>query len=125
WLFLLKKKTAKELGRGLESSRVLSEPRAGGGRCQYELPACVAVLMGELLSDPAAPRDPGDIDLPMSELGDDASRKPRERRRPVRKGRKRRAADARHIKRDGRRIERMKKRFGELPIRANTIEQQQ
>src|SRR5262245_6843642 len=62
----------------------------------------------------------------MSELGDDASRKPRERRRPIGKGRKRRAADARHVKRDGRRIgDRMKKRFGELPIRANTIEQKQ
>ena len=65
---------------------------------------CVAVLMGELLSDPAAPRDPGDIDLPMSELGDDASRKPRERRRPIGKGRKRRATDARHVKDDGCRI---------------------
>jgi hypothetical protein len=51
--------------------------------------------MGELLSDPAAPRDRGDIDLPMSELGDDASRKPRERRRPVRKGRERRAVVSR------------------------------
>src|SRR5262245_47321587 len=82
--------------------------------------------MGELLSDPAAPRDPGDIDLPMPELGDDPSRKPRERRWPIGKGRKRRAADARDVKDDGRRIgQRMKKWFGELPIRANTIEQKQ
>src|SRR5215468_12215913 len=82
--------------------------------------------MGELLSDPTAPRDPGDIDLPMSELGDDTSRKPRERRRPIGKARKRRAADARHVKDDGCRIgQRMKKWFGELPIRANTIEQKQ
>src|SRR5262249_59928441 len=53
--------------------------RARRGRRQYELSACVAVLMGELLSDPAAPRDPSDIDLPMPELSDNASCKPRER----------------------------------------------
>src|SRR5262245_46212267 len=82
--------------------------------------------MGELLSDPAAPRDPGDIDLPMPELGDDPSRKPRERRWPIGKGRKRRVADARDVKDDGRRIgQRMKNWFGDLPIRANTIEQEQ
>src|SRR5262249_15803237 len=82
--------------------------------------------MGELLSDPAAPRDPGDIDLPMPELGDDPSGKPRERRWPLGKGRKRRAGGGGDVKGDGRRIgQRMKKWFGELPIRANTIEQKQ
>ena len=60
--------------------------------------------MGELLSDPAAPRDTSDIDLPMPKLSNNASRKPRERRRPIGKGRKRRTADARHVKDDGCRI---------------------
>src|SRR5262249_31274233 len=68
----------------------------------------------------------GKMALPMPELGDDPSRKPRGGRWPIGKGRKRRAADARDVKDDGRRIgQRMKKWFGELPIRANTIEQKQ
>src|SRR5215831_4908414 len=32
--------------------------RARRGRCQYELSACVAMLMGELLSDPAPHETP-------------------------------------------------------------------
>jgi hypothetical protein len=31
--------------------------------------------MSELLSDPAAPRDAGDVDLPMPKLGDEVGRK--------------------------------------------------
>jgi hypothetical protein len=49
------------------------------------------MLMGELLSDPAAPRDADDVDLPK--LRDEAGRKPRQRRRPIGDARKRRAAD--------------------------------
>jgi hypothetical protein len=47
-------------------------------------------------------------------------------RRPIGDGRKRRTADARYVEDDGRPIvQGMKKRFSELPIRANSVEQQQ
>jgi hypothetical protein len=42
------------------------------------------MLMRELLSDPATPRDASDVDLPMPELGDEVGRETSERRGPIR-----------------------------------------
>ena len=79
--------------------------------------------MGELLSDPAAPRDAGNVDLLMAECSDEAGSQPRERRRPRGERRRRRAADARHVKDDRRRIgQRMEKWLGKLPVRADSVE---
>src|SRR5262249_39605276 len=98
----------------------------GGGAAKGGLGAGCRVGGGNCWAPPAPPGTPSNTALPRPKRSNTASRKPRERRRPIGKGRKRRAADARHVKDDGCRIgERMKKWFGELPIRANTIEQKQ
>ena len=82
--------------------------------------------MRELLRDAAAPGDAGHIDLAVSERGNQTSGKPRQRRWPVWKGRQGRATDPGHVEDDRRRIgERFKEGFCQLPIRANSVEQEQ
>ena len=82
--------------------------------------------MRELLGDAATPGDAGHIDLAVSEFGNERGGKPSQRRWPVRKGRRRRAADPGHVEDDRSRIrERFKEGFRQLPIRANSVEQKQ
>ena len=84
------------------------------------------ILMRELLRDAAAPGDTGDVDLAVSELCNETGGKPRQRRWAIRKERHGRAADAGHIKDDCRRTrECFKERLRQLPVRANSVEQQQ
>ena len=82
--------------------------------------------MGELLGDAATPGDAGHIDLAVAELGNHTGGKPRQRRWPVWKGRHGRATDPGDVEDDRRRMcERFKKGFCQLPVRANSVEQQQ
>src|SRR5271166_1101847 len=80
--------------------------------------------MGELLSDPAAPGDAGDVDLMISQLRDKAA-EARDARWTVRQFWQGRAADSRHVENDRRRLgQRLEERLRELPIRPDAVEEQ-
>ena len=82
--------------------------------------------MRKLLRDAATPGDTGHIDLAVSELGNQTGGKPRQPRWPVWKQRHGRAADPGHVEDDRRRMcERFEKGLCQLPIRANSVEQEQ
>src|SRR5258708_2901391 len=82
--------------------------------------------MRELLRDSAAPGDAGDVDLRVAEPGNETSGKPCQRRRAIWQERPGRSADARHVKDDCRRArECFEERLRQLPVGADSVEQQQ
>src|SRR5258708_29685629 len=84
------------------------------------------MLMRELLRDSASPGHAGDVDLCVAELGNETGGKPRQRRRAIRQDRPGRTADARHVKDDCRRPrECFEERLRQLPVRPDSVEQQQ
>src|SRR2546423_14885978 len=82
--------------------------------------------MGKLLRQGAAPGHARDIDLFMTELFDKAYGQTRDRRRPIRKRGKRRAAHSGYIKNDRFGLfQRSQEWLGKFPIRADSIEYQE
>src|SRR5262245_23025674 len=99
---------------------------AGGGSSEHETPATLTVLERELLRQCAAPGYAQNVDLRASQLIEELRGQPGDSRWAIRQSRRRRTADAGHVKDDRwKTLERVEKRFDQFDIGTDAIEHEQ